>query len=410
MFEKPHQAPIILITHEFYPKRGGIATFAEEIACAAVRIGHDVEVWAQAAPLDQEKPWPFRIRRLALKGTHDLGCQVRMAIELIRERRRLRNAIVYMPEPGPLLAMMYLQFISGFRPRRLVLTVHGSEILRFHGNPLIRLLTRRLIDHAAKVSVLTRFTRDLLCRHFPNARSKTILSPGALRRALSNAGLVSPSPSVLPPKNGRLVILTVGRLHPRKGQHHTLRALQMLPPELHQQIEYWLVGTRGRGSFEKQLRAAAARVSFPVHFLGNIPNHELGAVYRRADIFAMTSLNLGMSVEGFGLVYLEASAHGLPVVAHHVGGVPEAVIDGATGLLAPAGSPGLLAATFEKLIRDPALRRRLGEAGRDWARRNTWEESARLLFPPSSVPSPPPSAAGSGSAAVVDVDPALGRA
>ncbi|WP_068770972.1 glycosyltransferase family 4 protein [Termitidicoccus mucosus] len=405
MSEKPHAEPIILITHEFYPKRGGIATFAEEIACAAARLGHDVEVWAQAAPLDQEKPWPFKIRRLTLKGTHDLGCQVRLGIELIRERRRLRHATVYMPEPGPLLAMMYLQFISAFRPRRLVLTVHGSEILRFHRHPIIRPLARRLIDHASKVSVLTRFTRDLLCLRFPNARRKTILTPGALRVGLSNTDHVPAPPSILPPKNGRAVILTVGRLHPRKGQHHTLRALEMLPPELHQKVEYWLVGTRGRGAFEKQLRATAAHAPFPVHFLGNIPNHELGAVYRRADIFAMTSINHGMSVEGFGLVYLEASAHGLPVVAHQVGGVPEAVIDGATGLLAPPDEPDRLVAAFERLIREPALRRRLGDAGRDWARRNTWDESARLLFSlPHAAPAP------RAESAIAAVDPAFGHA
>ena len=74
--------PVFLITHEFYPVRGGIATFAEEIAKASAGLGYDVEVWAPSAPPQAEKKWPFRLRRLPLKGTHDLWCQLRLALQL----------------------------------------------------------------------------------------------------------------------------------------------------------------------------------------------------------------------------------------------------------------------------------------------------------------------------------------
>jgi phosphatidylinositol alpha-1,6-mannosyltransferase len=103
-------------------------------------------------------------------------------------------------------------------------------------------------------------------------------------------------------------------------------------------------------------------------------------VYDRADIFALTSINHGRSVEGFGLVYLEAAAHSLPIVAHKVGGVSEAVRDGVTGLLVTPGRPAELAAAFEKLIHDVPLRRMLGDAGRVWAARNCWLENASTLF------------------------------
>ena len=120
------QPPVFLITHEFYPKRGGIATFTEEIARATAHLGYRVEVWAQSAPAAAEKTdWPFRLRRMPLKGTHDLTCQLQLARELIRRRRELRYATVYLPEPGPMLTMMLLQFFHAFRPKRLVLTFHG---------------------------------------------------------------------------------------------------------------------------------------------------------------------------------------------------------------------------------------------------------------------------------------------
>lgn len=367
-------APIFLITHEFYPMRGGIATFTEEIAKATAGLGHHVEVWAQSAPPQTEKAWPFRLRRLPVKGTHDLWCQFRLAWQLIGARRELRHAIVYLPEPGPMMTMMLLQFFQAFRPRRLVLTFHGSEILKFSGSPLRRWLAGRLIRHASRVSTLTNYTQELLLSSFPEAADKIFLTPGALRTDLV----------VVPPKPARqqekIVVLTVGRLHPRKGQLLTLHALQALAPDVRARLEYWIVGAAGKGTYGETLRAAAATADFPVKLLGNLPDEELAEIYERADIFAMTSVKHGRSIEGFGLVYLEAAAHGLPVVAHDIGGVSEAVQDGVTGLLVPPNRPAQLAAAFERLIHDGALRHRMGDAGREWAGRNCWKESAAALF------------------------------
>lgn len=373
----PPSPPVFLITHEFYPKRGGIAIFTEEIARASASLGYNVEVWAQSAPQQAAKTdWPFRLRRLPLRGTHDVLCQIQLARELIRHRRELRYATVYLPEPGPMLTMMLLQFFQAFRPKRLVLTFHGSEILKFARSPLRRALARRLIGHAERVSTLTNFTQELLLSHFPEAADKIFLTPGALR---SDFAVVRPKPA---PERDKVVVLTVGRIHPRKGQLETLQALQMLPGPVRSRLEYWIVGSHTRAAYyEAELRACAATCpDLSVRFFGSIPDAELSDLYDRADIFAMTSINLEHSVEGFGLVYLEAAAHGLPVVAHDVGGVPEAVVDGTTGILVPPHRPLQLAAAFEKLIHDPDLRTRMGFAGREWATRNCWKQSAAALF------------------------------
>ena len=371
-----NKTPVFLVTHEFYPRHGGIATFAEQIARAATKQGYNLEVWAQAAlPGTKEKAWPFRLRRMPLRGTHDIGCQVRMMREMIIHRRLLRYATVYLPEPGPMLAMMLLQVVPGFRPKRLVLTFHGSEILKFHRNPLKRLMTRQLIRRASRISVLTAFTHELLCEHFPEADGKTFLTPGALR-----ADFALTAPSDVSERDSRIVILTVGRLHPRKGQLFIIEALQALPAAQQQLIEYWLVGSDSKESYERRLKEAAARSGLVVRFLGRTPDDELARIYCQADIFAMTSIDHRHSVEGFGLVYLEAAAHGLPVVAHAVGGVPEAVVDGVTGLLVPPADRDALCAAFSRLIADKDLRRKLGTAGRKWARRNSWARSADLLF------------------------------
>jgi phosphatidyl-myo-inositol dimannoside synthase len=372
----PPNNSLYLITHEFYPKRGGIATFAEEMAKASVSLGLDVEVWAQAAGPQAEKEFPFRLRRLPIRGTHDLECQLRLALQLIRDRRKLRYATVYLPEPGPMLALMLLQGFHAFRPKRLILTFHGSEILRFSRHPFIRPLARRLIRKASRISVLSHYSQELLLTHFPEAAGKVLLTPGALR---SDFAVVNHQPESRP-RHQKTVILTVGRLHPRKGQLLTLEALRALAPRFRHRIEYWVVGSPTKPAYARALRESAATADFPVRFFGDLPDDELDRLYDGADIFAMTSIEYGDSVEGFGLVYLEAAAHALPVVAHAVGGVGDAVIDGQTGLLVPPDHPAQLTAAFEKLISDRGLRHRLGSAGRLWAQQNSWTQSARLLF------------------------------
>jgi glycosyltransferase involved in cell wall biosynthesis len=121
-------------------------------------------------------------------------------------------------------------------------------------------------------------------------------------------------------------------------------------------------------------------MDFEVTFFGDASNSELEDLYSQASIFSMTSVNFRKSVEGFGLVYLEAAANGLPIVANRVGGVAEAVSHGENGLLVEPGDQTGLTNAFARLIQDDDLREQMGNNGRKWSRRNNWFESAKLLF------------------------------
>jgi glycosyltransferase involved in cell wall biosynthesis len=380
MIAPSSKPPVFIITHEFYPTRGGIATYVEEMARASVNLGYDVEVWAPESSLADDSRFPFRVTRVRLRGTQDLVCQIRIARRMIRERRRLRKGIVYLPEPGPVLAMTYLHYFKAFKPARMIITFHGTEILRFSARPTARLLVGQLIKRADLVTTPSRYTNRLLRDHFPIANRKTRLTPCALRTDFRS------EPTKRRPKTDKVIILTVGRLHPRKGQLHILEALNQLPEHLRRHVEYWIVGRGAKGNYEARLRAMADRSRISVTFLGMIDNEDLETFYQRADIFALTSINHEKSVEGFGQVYLEASALGLPVVAHDVGGVSEAVCDGKTGILVkPSDRKGLTDA-FARLISNAELRRELGENGRVWARKPSWDDSARALFEPLEDP------------------------
>ena len=376
-------APLVLVTHEFHPHRGGIAVYAAEMAKAAQNLGYEVEVWAPALPPGVAEPaWPFQIRRLALAGDHSLVSQWRMARELLAHRERLRAATLYIPEPGPLLAMLLLQYFDTLRPAQLMLTFHGSEIQRLGSRWLLRWSTSHLLAKATRISVVSAFARDLLQRTFPEGAGKVVITPGALRTDL----LLDRRPGADQSRR-KLVVLTVARINPRKGQREVIAALQALPDSLRSRVEYWLVGAHNKENYGAALATAAKDADFPVKFRGDIADEKLGELYAQADVFAMTSMPHRHSVEGFGLVYLEAGAHGLPIVAHAIGGVPEAVIHNETGLLVAPGDQPALTAAFAKLLSDPALRHRMGDAGRARAHAHTWHDSAQSLF---GQPPPPP--------------------
>lgn len=368
------QLPIYVLTHEFFPQKGGIATFTEEMARAAAQLGRKVEVWAPKGDPSADSEFPFAVRRLKLKGSQDLSCQIRLAKECIQQRRKLRNSIVYLSDPGPVLAMRYLHFFKAFKPARLVITFHGSEVQRFASSPIRRFVVNLLIKGADRISAPSEFTHALILKTFPAAARKTYLTPGALRYNFETPkGLATT-------KSDRIHILTVGRLHPRKGQAHIIEALGQLPDSLRAKVSLWIVGTGNKRGYGDQLRKMAGAMDFGVTFFGEVSNEELEDLYARASIFSMTSVNFKQSVEGFGLVYLEAAAHGLPIVANRVGGVAEAVSHGENGLLVEPNDSDGLAQAFARLIEDSDLRLRMGENGKIWSRRNNWIQSADLLF------------------------------
>ncbi len=381
----PAQPRLVTVTHEFFPHRGGIAVYTAEMAAAAARLGYAVEVWAPRLPQSVAEPaWPFQVNRLNIDSSHSLLNQWRMARHLLAHREHWEDTLVYVPEPGPLLSMLFLQFFDILPPGKLFITLHGSEILKLAMRPLMRASARRLFQRADRISVVSRYAERLLVDLFPSTASKVVLTPGALRADFARAS----RPHTRPPGE-RIVILTVARIHPRKGQLRVLQALKALPSPIRARLEYWIVGGHGKENYEPAIRAAAADAGFPVTFLGDVPDGDLGTIYQQADIFAMTSMPHKLSVEGFGLVYLEAGAHGLPVVAHAIGGVPEAVIDGETGLLVPPDDSTALTAAFAKLINDPALCRRLGAAGRNRALSHTWDAAALTLFGPPGASAAP---------------------
>jgi phosphatidylinositol alpha-1,6-mannosyltransferase len=162
---------------------------------------------------------------------------------------------------------------------------------------------------------------------------------------------------------GKRIILSVGRLIPRKGH---LALIHALPRVLERVPDACLVIV-GRGPMMSACSRAAQdlKVREHVRLPGRLPDVEVDALYQLCDVFALPAgEGEGGHVEGFGLVFCEAHAHGKPVIAGSSGGVPEAVLDGETGILIEPDDVEALADALIQVLRDPELARRLGEAGR----------------------------------------------
>ncbi|HEY4855012.1 MAG TPA: glycosyltransferase family 4 protein, partial [Streptosporangiaceae bacterium] len=140
----------------------------------------------------------------------------------------------------------------------------------------------------------------------------------------------------------------------------------------------------GGGPAESRLRRLASQlgVTGSVVFTGPVPWEELPAYYDAGDVFAMPCRTRrgGLDVEGLGIVYLEASAAGLPVVGGDSGGAPDAILDGETGYVVSGGDAAAVAGRIIQLLADPAAARAMGEKGLAWVDREwRWDLVARRL-------------------------------
>jgi len=294
---------------------------------------------------------------------------------LIANRRIIRYQTLHLCQQGPLRVMMVLRLLGLVRPKRLIVTLHGSELFQLRSSRIGgRWLLRKLLDRTDRVAVLSQWVRDELAQHYPSIIRKTVVAPGATR-----SGWPFASRKITEP-DSRLTVLTVGRIHPRKGQHTILEALGRLEHDQQKGVRYLIVGPVVSCTYAKVLSKLAQNTATEVIFCGEVDDAALRKYYAAADIFVLTSELQPKSVEGFGLVYLEASASGLPILGHRTGGVEYAVQDGVTGLLIEPGDKAGLDSALATLVEDAALRERLGANGRKWAEKFSWDQCAEAVY------------------------------
>ena len=372
----------LIVTNDFPPRPGGIQAFLHNMALRLdpERLVVHASTWKRGREgtratraFDAEQPFTVvRARTTMLLPTPGA---TRTAVRLLREHG---CTSVWFGAAAPLGLMAPALRKAG--AERLVATTHGHEA-GWAQLPAARQLLRRIGDSTDTITYLGEYTRS---------RIASALTPGAARRMVQLPPGVDEK--VFHPGSGgdavrarlglsdRPVVVCVSRLVPRKGQDTLILAM---PHILAAEPDAVLLIVGG-GPYEGELRKLAREtgVAGSVRFTGAVPWSELPAHYGAGDVFAMPCRTRrgGLDVEGLGIVYLEASATGLPVVAGDSGGAPDAVLDGETGWVVRGGSVEETADRVTALLGDAELRRRMGERGREWVEEKwRWDLLAQRL-------------------------------
>ncbi|MEU6170621.1 glycosyltransferase family 4 protein [Streptantibioticus parmotrematis] len=354
----------LIVTNDFPPRPGGIQAFVHSMALRLDpgKVVVYASTWkdgSEVAAFDADQPFPVvRDRTSMLLPTPRV---TRRAAGLLREHG---CSSVWFGAAAPLGLMAPALRAAG--ARRIVATTHGHEAA-WAQLPASRQLLRRIGEATDTVTYLGEYTRSRIAGALtPAAASRMVqLPPGVDEKAFhpGSGGAVVRGRLGL---TDRPVVVCVSRLVRRKGQDTLIRAM----PDVLRRVPDAVLLIVGDGPYRAELEKLAADtgVAEAVRFTGSVPWAQLPAHYGAGDVFAMPCRTRrgGLDVEGLGIVYLEASATGLPVVAGDSGGAPDAVLDGETGWVVRGGEPGQAADRVATLLEDPELRERLGSRGRRW--------------------------------------------
>jgi phosphatidylinositol alpha-1,6-mannosyltransferase len=366
---------VLVLTNDFPPRAGGIQTFVHALTSGLP--ADDVTVYApawQGAP-EFDARQPFRVERHPTSLMLPVPSVARRAARII-ERDGCDSVLFGAAAPLGLLGPRLRQAGA----RRLVAITHGHEA-GWAALPAARTLLRRIGDSVDTVTYLGEYTRLRLARVMSAAAASrmTKLTPGVdthvFRPGTGGAAVRERLGLGSAP-----VAVCVSRLVPRKGQDTLIRAW----PAVRAAVGDALLLVVGDGPYRTTLErlARSTGVADSVIFAGAPATADLPGYYDAANVFAMPcrTRRRGLDVEGLGMVYLEASATGLPVIGGDSGNAPDAILEGETGYVVPGRSVPDLADRLIRLLADPGLAATMGEKGHAWVNAEWgWETVSHRL-------------------------------
>jgi len=381
----------LVVTNDYPPRPGGIQEFVQAMVDGFTPS--DVVVYAST--------WRGRAEECrAYDAAHPYLTVRENTSVLLPDPRRTRRACeiakaegcdtVWFGAAAPLGLMAPALRRAGVE--RLVATTHGHET-GWAQLPGARSLLRRIGDGVDVVTYLSEYQRTRIGAVLSPAAAARMaqLSPGVDTDRFRPEHRNSVEVAQIRERYGltdRPVAVCISRLVPRKGQDTLIRAWPKVKVAIPDAA--LLIGSGGPYRKDLERIAREAGVERDVIFTGPVSWDELPLYFAVGDVFAMPcrTRRAGLDVEGLGIVYLEASATGLPVVGGDSGGAPDAVVEGETGYVVPGGDVGQTARRVTELLGDPQLSAKLGTAGREWVE-SRWQWSTirdrfrALLNPPA---------------------------
>jgi phosphatidyl-myo-inositol dimannoside synthase len=372
---------VLIVSNDFPPRRGGIQSFVHALASRmpAGSVVVYAPSWDGAAAFDARQPFPvIRHPTSLMLPVPAVG---RRAARILREHD---CDTVLFGAAAPLGLLTPSLRRAG--ARRVVAITHGHEA-GWAALPGARASLRRIGDHVDVLTYLGEYFRVRLARALSAAAAARMvrLAPGVDNGAF-RPGVGGDEIRERLGLGNRPVVVCVSRMVPRKGQDTLIRAWpQVLAAATGAGAGGPVLLLVGDGPYRAELERLAQRtgVSRSVVFTGAVPLAELPAHYAAGNVFAMPCRTRrgGLDVEGLGIVYLEASASGLPVVGGDSGGAPDAILDGETGYVVPGRDTSAVASRIAELLADPAGATAMGEKGAAWVDREwRWDLVAERLW------------------------------
>jgi len=373
---------ILCITNDFGPRAGGIETFIIGLIEGMPKGSVIVYTSAQDESQQYDQQW-----------LDDYG------VEVIRDKAR-----ILLPTPGVAYCVTALikdrgiktAFFGAAAPlgllapvlrragvERIIALTHGHEVWWSKVWPFTWAMKSiaRNVDH---LTYLGEFTRQAISRTINSSAQSAMvkIAPG-----IDTNHFAPTDSSELKNELGltdKKVIVSVGRLVHRKGQDVLIETM----PYLIKEIPDAHLVLIGEGPYRGYLEARVKNLGIDanVTFIGRIKFADLPRYICLGEVFVMPSRSrlAGLEVEGLGIVYLEASACGLPVIAGNSGGAPDAVVEGVTGLVVDGKDQHALAKSIATLLKDKERAREMGQKGREWVidqwRWEIWSERFRELL------------------------------
>jgi phosphatidylinositol alpha-1,6-mannosyltransferase len=366
---------VLVVTNDLPPRVGGIQNYVDELCRGLVRAGDDVTLYGSSYEGDAR--WdavaPFRVVR-----------EPRSV--LLPSHRTFRHTVRLVEHTGAEVVVFGAAFPLGLMGPALrrrtgvpyVAFTHGLEVSAVRA-PGGGALLRRIGRGAGAVTFVSHWCDDHLRAAFgPGPRYE--LLPPAVDPSVFHAGVDGTPLRERYGFGDDPVVVCVSRAVERKGQDRLIACL----PELRRRVPGARLLLVGGGPHLDALRSLARDTGVEDHVVitGQVPDDELAAHYAAGDVFAMPCRERhgGLEVEAFGIVFIQAQAVGRPVVAGDIGGVPDALDPGRTGLLVDGEQDRAIVEAVASLLGDPERATRMGDAGQRFVRDGfTWERRTEQL-------------------------------
>jgi len=361
-----NEGRILLITPDFPPNEGGVARYLQALAD---HFQERIEVLADPHPhwqlFDPDKSYP--IYRDTLLSRFIWPRWLKTVGYLWKYRSRYSLILTSHVLPIGSAALLAKKFTG----TPYVVFVHGMDVRLAASSSRKKRLAKNVLKGAQLVVANSQALANELARDF-GMKEILVVYP-----CLSESSLPPSAPNPERP----FTLLTVSRLVERKGHQHVLNALAHLRGT--GQLTDFTYHIVGEGPMEATLRSMVDTLILHEHvvFHGRVLDEQRQQLYEQSDVFVMPVSQDALDKEGFGLVYIEAAASGLPSIATQIEGVDEAVLHDQTGILLPMLDEQQLANAILTLARDVGLREQLGIQAREHAKNFTCENQMSKLDP-----------------------------